>query len=72
MTVELVTDRQKIVQARHGREMGPDNAWLKARNQEIDSLDKIIEALSNTTEIVKNPGSTRGPTPDPRTPEDPQ
>lgn len=72
VTVELVTDRQKIVQARHGREMGSDNAWLKARNQEIDSLDKIIEALSNTTEIVKNPGSTRGPTPDPRTPEDPQ
>ena len=59
VTVELVTDRQSIVEARHGRPMGPDNAWLQARNQELDSLDRIIAALTATNGVVKNPGSTR-------------
>lgn len=66
VTVELITDRQVIVEARHGRIMSPDNAWLKARNQEIESLDKIIAALTETTGIVKNPGSTRAETNSPQ------
>lgn len=66
VTVELVTERQAIVQARHGRSMSPDNAWLHARNQEVDSLNKIITALTENAGIVKNPGSTRAVTKSPR------
>lgn len=58
VTVELITDRQTIVEQRHGRPMSPDNAWLKARQREVDSLERIIDVLSKTGKPVKAPGTS--------------
>lgn len=57
VTVQLITDRQKIVEARHGKPMPDNNVWLVARNKEIASLDSIIDALTHSDKPVKGAGA---------------
>lgn len=57
VTLQLITDRKKLVKEKHGRGMPDDNVWLIARTKEIQSLDSIITALNTTNSLVKGAGT---------------
>lgn len=57
-TIELVTDRQRLVTQRRGEPLPENNVWLQARNRELESLDQIINVLSETPDQpVKGAGA---------------
>lgn len=53
VTVQLITDRQKMVEQHHSKRISDDNVWLVARNKEVVSLDSIIDSLAKSDKPVK-------------------
>ena len=56
-TLQLITDRKKLVKEQHGRDMPDDNVWLVSRTKEVQSLDSIINALISANGPVKGAGT---------------
>lgn len=57
-TLELITDRQRLVTERRGEPLPANNVWLQARNRELTSLDQIVTALSESPDDpVKGAGA---------------
>lgn len=63
VTLQLITDRKKLVKEKHGRDMPDDNVWLIARTKEVQSLDSIISALNTANGPVKGAGTCPRQTP---------
>lgn len=75
-TRKLIDLRQETVTARHGRPMPDNNVWLAARHRELNSLNRIIDALTHARDddapgcprTISGAGSDRRDTPARRSP----
>lgn len=57
-TEKLVATRQATFTAKYGEPMGENNIWLKGRNDEVASLNRILLAITDVTEhAVRAPGA---------------
>jgi hypothetical protein len=58
-TEALISSRKLAFAARYGEQMGPNNVWLQGRQAEVDTLNRIVLAITDVSgHAVRGPGAS--------------